>query len=60
MVLYKKTKFTIEIDNKSIKTKCLMTLFGICKYSAGGMQLTDYKYSNDGFFDISNCSADVY
>ena len=30
-----------------------MTLFGICKYSAGGMQLTDYKYSNDGFFDIT-------
>ncbi|WP_082868206.1 diacylglycerol/lipid kinase family protein [Tenacibaculum ovolyticum] len=53
LFLYKKTKFTIEVDNKSIKTKCLMTLFGICKYSAGGMQLTDYKYSNDGFFDIT-------
>ena len=53
LFLYKKTIFNIEIDNKLIETKCLMTLFGICKFSAGGMQLTDYKESTDGLFDIT-------
>ena len=53
LFLYKKTTFNIEIEGKLIQTKCLMTLFGICKYSGGGMQLTDYKYSNDGLFDIT-------
>ena len=53
LLLYKKTTFRIAINNKSIETKCLMTLFGICKYSGGGMQLTDYKYSNNGLFDIT-------
>lgn len=53
LLLYKKTTFNITINNKSVETKCLMTLFGICKYSAGGMQLTDYKGSNNGLFDIT-------
>ncbi|CAM1350001.1 diacylglycerol/lipid kinase family protein [Tenacibaculum insulae] len=53
LFLYKKTDFNITIDDKLIKTKCLMTLFGICKYSAGGMLLTDYKDTTDGLFDIT-------
>ncbi|MBA6156731.1 diacylglycerol kinase family lipid kinase [Tenacibaculum sp. S7007] len=53
LLLYKKTSFKVEINNKTIETKCLMTLFGICKYSAGGMQLTDYKDSTNGLFDIT-------
>ncbi|WP_408025524.1 diacylglycerol/lipid kinase family protein [Tenacibaculum sediminilitoris] len=53
LLLYKKTTFNIAINNKFIKTKCLMTLFGICKYSGGGMQLTDFKDSNNGLFDIT-------
>ena len=53
LFLYKKTTFNITFDDKLIKTKCLMTLFGICKYSAGGMQLTDYKDTTDGLFDIT-------
>ena len=53
LFLYKKTSFKIEMNNKLVETKCLMTLFGICKYSAGGMQLTDYKESTDGLFDIT-------
>ncbi|MDE1205482.1 diacylglycerol/lipid kinase family protein [Tenacibaculum larymnensis] len=53
LLLYKKTTFKIAINNKIIETKCLMTLFGICKYSAGGMQLTDFKDSNNGLFDIT-------
>ncbi|WP_440120328.1 diacylglycerol/lipid kinase family protein [Tenacibaculum sp. Ill] len=53
LLLYKKTTFKIAINNKIIETKCLMTLFGICKYSAGGMQLTDFKDSNNGLFDLT-------
>ncbi len=53
LLLYKKTTFKIDINNQSFETKCLMTLFGICKYSAGGMQLTDYKDSTNGLFDIT-------
>ncbi len=53
LLLYKKTEFTIEVNNQIIETKCLMTLFGICKFSGGGMQLTDYKDSSNGLFDIT-------
>ncbi|WP_442264854.1 diacylglycerol/lipid kinase family protein [Tenacibaculum sp. ZS6-P6] len=53
LLFYKKTSFTIQVNNEIIKTKCLMTLFGICKYSAGGMQLTNYKNSSNGFLDIT-------
>lgn len=53
LLFYKKTTFKVEVNNKIIETKCLMTLFGICKYSAGGMQLTDYKDSTNGLFDIT-------
>lgn len=53
LFLYKKGVFNIVINNKKVKTKCLMTLFGICKFSGGGMQLTDYKDSTNGLFDIT-------
>lgn len=53
LLFYKKTSFTIKVNNKTIQTKCLMTLFGICKYAAGGMQLTSYKDSTNGLFDIT-------
>ncbi|MBL4905333.1 MAG: diacylglycerol kinase family lipid kinase [Flavobacteriaceae bacterium] len=53
LLLYKKSKFKIEINNKVIETVCLMTLFGICKYSGGGMKLTAYKSSTDGLFDVT-------
>lgn len=53
LVLYKKPTFTIAVNNQIITSKCLMTLFGICKYSGGGMQLTDYKSTNDGLLDVS-------
>lgn len=53
LLLYKRTTFKIELNNKVIETKCLMTLFGICKYSGGGMQMTDYKSNNDGLFDVT-------
>lgn len=53
LLLYKKTTFTIQIDDTTITAKSLMTLFGICKFSGGGMQLTKYKSSVSGLLDIT-------
>ena len=38
---------------KLIEENCLMTLFGICKFSGGGMQFTKDVKMNDGFLDIT-------
>ncbi len=53
LLSYKKSIFKIEINDKIIKTSCLMTVFGNCKYTGGGMRLSDYKKTSDGLFDIS-------
>lgn len=53
LLFYKKTPFTILVNDETLTTPCLMTLFGICKYSGGGMQLTSYTDSADGLFDIT-------
>ena len=53
LLFYKKPLFKILIDNKIIETTCLMTLFGICKYSGGGMQMTKEANPKDGLLDIT-------
>ena len=53
LFFYKKTIFKIEINNQIIETTCLMALIGICKYAAGGMKLTNYTSTSNGFFDIT-------
>jgi YegS/Rv2252/BmrU family lipid kinase len=53
LLFYKKSVFTIIFDDKTIETNCLMTLFGICKFSGGGMQFTKDINPSDGFFDIT-------
>ena len=53
LFLYTKTVFKIIIDGKIIEENCLMTLFGICKFSGGGMQFTENVKMNDGFLDIT-------
>ena len=53
LLFYKKTTFKIIFDDKIIETSCLMTLFGICKYSGGGMQFTKDVNPSDGFLDIT-------
>ena len=52
LLFYKKSIFKIIFDDKIIETTCLMTIFGICKYSGGGMQFTKDVNSTDGFLDI--------
>jgi len=53
LLLYKKLDFTIEFNNEIIKEKCLMTIFGICKFSGGGMQFTKDVNPSDGLLDIT-------
>lgn len=53
LFFYKRTTLKIEINKKIIETNCLMTLFGICKFSGGGMQLTDYINKKNGFLNIT-------
>ena len=53
LLFYKKGNFKIEFDHKTIKTRSLMTIFGICRFSGGGMQFTKEVDSSDGFLDIT-------
>ncbi|MDP5105495.1 MAG: diacylglycerol kinase family lipid kinase [Polaribacter sp.] len=53
LLFYKKSNFKIIFDDKIIETNCLMTLFGICKFSGGGMQFTKDVNPLDGLFDIT-------
>ena len=50
---YKKTKYKIIINNKTINEQCLMILFGICKYSGGGLRITKDPNPKDGLLDIT-------
>ena len=52
LLFYKKSVFKIIFNDKVIETNCLMTLFGICKFSGGGMQFTKDVNSTDGLLDI--------
>lgn len=52
-MIYKKTILTIKFNNQKISIQSLLTIVGICKYSGGGMQLTNDVNTTDGLFDIS-------
>ena len=51
---YKKSTLKINFNNIELKEKTLMLLIGICKFSGGGMQLTQNTNATDGLFDISH------
>lgn len=50
---YKKPLLEITFNATVIKSKTLLLFVGICKYCAGGMQLTKNPNPSDGLFDIS-------
>jgi len=50
---YKKPMLEIKFNQTNLKSKTLMLLIGICKFSGGGMQLTKDPNPMDGLFDIS-------
>ena len=53
LLFYKPINFIIEINEKKLQEKCLMVVFGICKFSGGGMQFTKNINTSDGLFDIT-------
>tara|TARA_B110000977_G_scaffold73116_1_gene98931 strand:+ start:58 stop:993 length:936 start_codon:yes stop_codon:yes gene_type:complete len=53
LLFYKKNVFKIIIDTKVVDEICLMTVFGICKFSGGGMQFTEKVDSTDGLLDVT-------
>jgi len=50
---FRKNDLKINFNSVELKGKSLMFLFGICKYSGGGMRLTNNVKVRDGMFDIS-------
>ena len=50
---FKNFKVDVVANSQRIPTKSLMVLIGLCKYSGGGMQLTEYTNATNGLFDIS-------
>lgn len=50
---YKKELLQITIGKENIRSKIFMISIGLCKYSGGGMQLTDYKNNKKEMFDIT-------
>jgi diacylglycerol kinase (ATP) len=53
LLFYKKEVFKIILNNKIIEEKCLMAVFGICKFSGGGMQFTKDVKVNSGILNIT-------
>ncbi|MFY0628873.1 MAG: diacylglycerol kinase family lipid kinase [Flavobacteriaceae bacterium] len=53
LLFYRKSNYTIKINEKIIQEKCLMVLFGLCRYSGGGMQMTKDSNPKDGLLDIT-------
>jgi len=53
LLFYKPIDFIIEINSKKLQEKCLMVVFGICKFSGGGMQFTKYINPFNGLFSIT-------
>jgi len=50
---YKKNKLEIKINKQTIHSKIFMISIGLCQFSGGGLQLTDYKNHRNGRFDIT-------
>jgi len=50
---YSKKKYSITSNKKTIHEQCLMVVFGICKYSGGGLRITKNPDPIDGLLDIT-------
>ena len=53
LFFYKKGVFEIILNNRKLEENCLMVVFGICKFSGGGMQFTKNVAISDGLLDIT-------
>ncbi|PWH83905.1 hypothetical protein DIS18_04955 [Algibacter marinivivus] len=50
---FKNFKSTVTVNSEIISGKTLMILIGLCKYSGGGMQLTERPDPFDGLLDVT-------
>lgn len=53
LLSYRKKKYSITIGDETLKEECLMIIFGICKYSGGGLRVTKDPHPIDGLLDIT-------
>lgn len=50
---YKRPDLNISFNNIEIKNKTVVFIIGICRFTGGGLQLTNNSNPVDGLFDIS-------
>lgn len=50
---YKAKQVNINVNNVIFNMPLFMMNIGLCKYSGGGMQLTNFKNHKNGYFDIT-------
>lgn len=53
IIFYKRSNLKIKFNNTTLNKKSIVLLFGIGKFSGGGMQLTKFKTANSGFLEIT-------
>lgn len=57
---FKNSKIKYQVHSKNKKDKLFMMNIGLCKYSGGGMQLTDYFNHQPGYFDLTIIESIVF
>jgi len=50
---YKQSNLSLQRDDSKKISKIFMINIGLCKYSGGGLRLTDYDNHKEGFFDVT-------
>ena len=50
---YKQSNLSLQLDDSKKISKIFMINIGLCKYSGGGLRLTDYDNHKEGFFDVT-------
>ncbi len=50
---YKESRLSLHLDNKNKTLKIFMLNIGLCKYSGGGLRLTDYDNHKADYFDVT-------
>ena len=51
--VFKPDEFILNADTYNFNSQMFLISIGLCKFSGSGMQLTDYKRHENGFFDIT-------
>ena len=54
--VYQPHHFILKTETDNFNSKMFLISIGLCKFSGSGMQLTDYRQHENGFFDITYIS----